>query len=284
MPSGSGWTSRRTSTCCGSQGESREGDAEAWGAAGAPTAGALLARERANVSAMSCLGMTISGRPRDGIKAPLPEDWKPCKSSSGDIYYFNFRTGDSRWEHPQDDFYKELYRTEREKSLSAPVAPIQKQQKPTKLMAAPPAAPKSHLTSSPPMHFPATTGSKTNADSAQEEAQLESILSKKRAELRQREQAAVKSLEESAAKILDERLELKKRELEAQQQRKLLELEQEIAKKARAREEAVRSADAAAAGAGGPPAGTALDHGELERMARKVLACLLRACVRLSRT
>ena len=40
---------------------------------------------------------------RDGIKAPLPADWKPCKSSSGDIYYFNFRTGDSRWEHPQVD-------------------------------------------------------------------------------------------------------------------------------------------------------------------------------------
>jgi centrosomal protein CEP164 len=38
---------------------------------------------------------------REGIKAPLPDDWKPCKSSSGDIYYFNFRTGDSRWEHPQ---------------------------------------------------------------------------------------------------------------------------------------------------------------------------------------
>ena len=220
---------------------------------------------------LSLLACPSPRRPRDGIKAPLPEDWKPCKSSSGDIYYFNFRTGDSRWEHPQDDFYKELYRTEREKSLSGPVASIEKQQKPTKLMAAPPAPPKSHLIASPPMQSPATTGSKTNADSALEESQIESVLSKKRAELRQREQAAVKSLEDSAAKLLDERLELKKRELEAQQQRKLLELEQEIAGKARAREEAVRAADVAAA-AGGTQAGGPVDNGELNRMSRKVLA------------
>lgn len=217
---------------------------------------------------------------RDGIKAPLPEDWKPCKSSSGDIYYFNFRTGDSRWEHPQDDFYKELYRTEREKSLSQPADLIQKQPKPTKLMSAPPAAPSSHLTASQPTQQPATQGlpkateGKNNADTAQNDSQLESILSQKRVELRQREQAALKSLEESAAKLLDERLDLKKQELEAQQQRKLLELEQEIEAQARVREEAIRSS-AASAGPAGQGRGGSDDKTELERMSRKVFVSII---------
>eukprot|EP00960_Hanusia_phi_P054630 762723-Hanusia_phi.AAC.8 len=34
---------------------------------------------------------------REGIKAPLPPDWRACKSSTGDIYYFNFKTGESMW-------------------------------------------------------------------------------------------------------------------------------------------------------------------------------------------
>lgn len=40
---------------------------------------------------------------REGLKAPLPPDWKPCKSAgSEDVYYFNFKTGDSTWDHPSD--------------------------------------------------------------------------------------------------------------------------------------------------------------------------------------
>ena len=35
---------------------------------------------------------------REGLKAPLPEHWKPCKApDTGDIYYFNFQTGESVW-------------------------------------------------------------------------------------------------------------------------------------------------------------------------------------------
>ena len=33
---------------------------------------------------------------KEGIKAPLPDDWKPCKSSSGSVYYFNIITGESK--------------------------------------------------------------------------------------------------------------------------------------------------------------------------------------------
>ena len=51
---------------------------------------------------------------REGLKAPLPEHWKPCKTpGTGDIYYFNFQTGDSVWEHPCDEYYKKLYATEK---------------------------------------------------------------------------------------------------------------------------------------------------------------------------
>ena len=31
---------------------------------------------------------------REGLKAPLPPDWKPCKSPDGEIYYFNFSNGE----------------------------------------------------------------------------------------------------------------------------------------------------------------------------------------------
>ncbi|CAG9320180.1 unnamed protein product [Blepharisma stoltei] len=47
---------------------------------------------------------------REGLKAPLPQQWKPCKTREGDIYYFNFETGQSEWEHPCDGHYKQLVR------------------------------------------------------------------------------------------------------------------------------------------------------------------------------
>merc|ERR1712127_42315 len=47
---------------------------------------------------------------REGLKAPLPENWKPCKTTDTDeIYYFNFSTGDSTWDHPCDEYYRKLY-------------------------------------------------------------------------------------------------------------------------------------------------------------------------------
>jgi centrosomal protein CEP164 len=52
---------------------------------------------------------------REGLKAPLPEHWKPCKTNEGEIYYFNFATGDSVWDHPCDAYYKNLYADEKKK-------------------------------------------------------------------------------------------------------------------------------------------------------------------------
>ncbi|KAI8832339.1 hypothetical protein BJ741DRAFT_536193, partial [Chytriomyces cf. hyalinus JEL632] len=77
---------------------------------------------------------------RESLKAPLPKEWKPwfsvqhaatnstltkmgknflfvptSKSANGDIYFFNFTTGESSWEHPCDDHYRQLYFRERKK-------------------------------------------------------------------------------------------------------------------------------------------------------------------------
>ena len=56
---------------------------------------------------------------RNGLKAPLPEHWKACKSEKGELYYFNFKTGQSLWDHPMDEHFKLLFKKERAKKLEA---------------------------------------------------------------------------------------------------------------------------------------------------------------------
>ena len=46
---------------------------------------------------------------REGLKAPLPENWKPCKTGDEEIYYFNFASGESVWDHPCDEYYRKVY-------------------------------------------------------------------------------------------------------------------------------------------------------------------------------
>lgn len=61
------------------------------------------------------LGMTLPADDaylyiaKEGLKAPLPPPWKPCKTSEGEIFYFNFSTGESVWDHPCDEFYRQQY-------------------------------------------------------------------------------------------------------------------------------------------------------------------------------
>lgn len=52
---------------------------------------------------------------KEGLKASVPHPWRPCRTPEGDIYYFNFETNQSSWEHPLDQYYKDLYKTEKEK-------------------------------------------------------------------------------------------------------------------------------------------------------------------------
>jgi hypothetical protein len=48
---------------------------------------------------------------REGLQAPLAAPWKPCKTSAGEVYYFNFESAQSQWEHPSDEHYRQLFHT-----------------------------------------------------------------------------------------------------------------------------------------------------------------------------
>ena len=50
---------------------------------------------------------------RQGVMAPLPKGWKPVQDPNGELYYFNFETGESIWDHPCDEDYKKLVLQER---------------------------------------------------------------------------------------------------------------------------------------------------------------------------
>ncbi len=66
---------------------------------------------------------------REGLKAPLPKDWKPCKTTdTEEIYYFNFASGESTWDHPCDEYYRKLYE-ENKKRLETRKMPKEKERK-----------------------------------------------------------------------------------------------------------------------------------------------------------
>ncbi|XP_076851265.1 uncharacterized protein LOC143501976 isoform X3 [Brachyhypopomus gauderio] len=53
---------------------------------------------------------------REVAVAPLPPEWKPCQDVTGEVYYFNFSTGQSTWDHPCDEHYRQLVAQERERA------------------------------------------------------------------------------------------------------------------------------------------------------------------------
>lgn len=55
---------------------------------------------------------------REGLRTPLPEEWRACRTSDGEVYYFNFLTGDSVWDHPMDDVFKKRVEEERARGIS----------------------------------------------------------------------------------------------------------------------------------------------------------------------
>lgn len=71
---------------------------------------------------------------REGLKAPLPDHWKAVyvlisklnikptywsETEDGEIYYFNFKSGESLWDHPCDKYYKNLFQEEKKKDLKS---------------------------------------------------------------------------------------------------------------------------------------------------------------------
>uniref|UniRef100_A0A2R9AMB4 Centrosomal protein of 164 kDa n=1 Tax=Pan paniscus TaxID=9597 RepID=A0A2R9AMB4_PANPA len=90
---------------------------------------------------------------REGIVAPLPGEWKPCQDITGDIYYFNFANGQSMWDHPCDEHYRNLVIQERAKlSTSGAIKKKKKKRKrKTRRTETPPKALGSSLA---PVHVP----------------------------------------------------------------------------------------------------------------------------------
>ena len=57
---------------------------------------------------------------KDGLRAKLPPDWKPCRTGDGQVYYFNFTTGESDWDHPCDGMFRAKVEAERLRAAEAP--------------------------------------------------------------------------------------------------------------------------------------------------------------------
>lgn len=55
----------------------------------------------------------------EGLRTPLPSEWRACQTGEGEVYYFNFKTGESLWDHPMDDKFKEKVIHERERATNA---------------------------------------------------------------------------------------------------------------------------------------------------------------------
>ena len=50
---------------------------------------------------------------RNGLRKPMPKEWKAIKSRDNRIYYFNTSTGKSQWEHPIDQECRRIYEQEK---------------------------------------------------------------------------------------------------------------------------------------------------------------------------
>jgi hypothetical protein len=46
---------------------------------------------------------------QESLQAELPEPWQQGISEEGDPYHFNEETGESMWEHPMDEFYRQKF-------------------------------------------------------------------------------------------------------------------------------------------------------------------------------
>ena len=45
---------------------------------------------------------------REALHTPLTDGWKPCRDADGNLFFFNFETGQSSWDHPADATYRNL--------------------------------------------------------------------------------------------------------------------------------------------------------------------------------
>jgi len=57
---------------------------------------------------------------KEGLKAPLPENYKPYKRRTGEIVYVNLKTNEFQEEHPCDEYYRNLYQEMKRKKSQKP--------------------------------------------------------------------------------------------------------------------------------------------------------------------
>mmetsp|Transcript_83287 Transcript_83287/g.147154 ORF Transcript_83287/g.147154 Transcript_83287/m.147154 type:complete len:313 (-) Transcript_83287:146-1084(-) len=53
---------------------------------------------------------------REGVATPCPHPWKACTQNGEDVFYFNFETGESLWDHPCDEKFRTMVEEQRLKS------------------------------------------------------------------------------------------------------------------------------------------------------------------------
>jgi hypothetical protein len=56
----------------------------------------------------------------EALTAPLPDGWQQAEAEDGTPYHFNADTGESLWEHPLDEVYRQKFRDAKKKSLQKP--------------------------------------------------------------------------------------------------------------------------------------------------------------------
>ena len=64
---------------------------------------------------------------REGLIAPVPKPWKACQSKEGEIYYYNFETQESSWDHPSDDEFRKKYQRAKKGITTSPLAEIKEE-------------------------------------------------------------------------------------------------------------------------------------------------------------
>eukprot|EP00929_Paragymnodinium_shiwhaense_P000605 TRINITY_DN100859_c0_g1_i1.p1 TRINITY_DN100859_c0_g1~~TRINITY_DN100859_c0_g1_i1.p1 ORF type:complete len:572 (-),score=167.50 TRINITY_DN100859_c0_g1_i1:98-1759(-) len=74
------------------------------------------------------LGIDVDKEPqlmwiaKEGVVAPVPHPWKACTENEEDVFYFNFETSESIWDHPSDDKFKRMVEEHRQKHVEEQAA------------------------------------------------------------------------------------------------------------------------------------------------------------------
>lgn len=58
----------------------------------------------------------------EGLCTAPPEPWKACQAEgSTELFFFNFETGESLWDHPCDDLFRQRIQEELQKRVVVPI-------------------------------------------------------------------------------------------------------------------------------------------------------------------